>query len=120
MPLSPMDMTIKLAFVHKTHFGRWVFPMKLLSIPPIADDTIIVQGSVKKKGSVSFSLNNVFNKPLKFKAYFHRLSTDLTVSPDTGILVADEDRKPGDNTLILTYAPQVDGKSSFALLIIEV
>jgi hypothetical protein len=120
MPQCPIDVIIKLAFIHKTHHGRWIFPIKLFSIPPVADDTIVVQGSVKKKGSVSFSLNNVFGRPLKFKAYFHRTSADLIIKPEYGILIADENRNPKDNTFVLSYEPHVDGKSTVGLLIIEV
>lgn len=126
-PKKPFDGRLQLEIIHKTLGCRWVSPLRLLAVPPTPDDTIIIQGSVKKQVSVSFTLKNPFGKTIPYVAYFYRsekykygASDELSIQPQKGELVPEFLKKPSDNNMVISYKAHANGKSCTALLIIEV
>ncbi|KAI8898560.1 hypothetical protein BC833DRAFT_589330 [Globomyces pollinis-pini] len=116
-PIKPLDEDLELVLTHLTLGGKWKFKIKLLAIPPPPDDSILIQGLANSTSSVSFTLNNPFDKNVSFQTYFFKNYTaDLVVTPKDGTLV------PGDseqNEVTISYSPSGTAKTVQSLLVIE-
>ncbi|KAJ3321010.1 Cilia- and flagella-associated protein 47 [Boothiomyces sp. JEL0866] len=119
-PFKPMDMHLEVVFTHLEHGGKWKYPVRLSASPPTVDDTIIIQGIIGKSSTIAFALKNPYKKQLKYSASFYRsASSEISIASNEGILIPESEQKEGDNLILLSYKPIVQGKSCVALLLIE-
>ncbi|KAJ3096695.1 Cilia- and flagella-associated protein 47 [Phlyctochytrium planicorne] len=120
VPTRQGDHLIQFSITQVSTGARWKFPLRLLSHPPLIDDTIHIEGQINKVMGVSFVLRNTSTTRKSFRAYFTRESSgELNVSPQQGWLIPDEERDENDNTFEVTYRATSYGKTVNGTLIIE-
>ena len=103
--------------LRKKSGGQWIYNILLESTEPEPDDIIYIRSSIGKQSFVSFKLNNIFTKEIKFTAYFsHESSSEFSVTPREGIL--DQMGKEGTQ-FVICYLPVEYGKIKIGKLIIE-
>lgn len=121
MPFKLLDAKAHLKFSNLETESLWNFPITLVANIPHVDDTIVIQGNSKKMSTVFFNLKNPYERPLKFKAYFHgkKQPTELSVSPTEGTLAPSYASAETTNQFFVSFTPQINGKSANAMLIVE-
>ncbi|KAJ3253631.1 Cilia- and flagella-associated protein 47 [Boothiomyces macroporosus] len=119
-PFKPLEMYLEVVFTHLLNGCVWKYPVRLSASPPPIDDTIIIQGVVGKTNTIAFALKNPYTKQLKYTASFYRSANgEISIGSTEGVLVPDCEQKEGDNLILLSYRPTVQGKSCMAMLLIE-
>ncbi|KAJ3272213.1 Cilia- and flagella-associated protein 47 [Terramyces sp. JEL0728] len=118
---KPADLQLEVVFTHLEHGGKWKYPVRLSASPQAVDDTIIIQGVAGKTNTIAFALKNPYKMQLKYTASFYRsASSEISIGSSEGILVPESEQQEGDNLIMLSYKPTMQGKSCVALLLIEV
>ena len=115
-PLRPLKTEIEF-ILRKKSGGQWIYNILLEATEPDPDDVIYVKSAIGKQSFVTFRLQNIFTKEVKFSAYFsHESSSEFSVSPREGIL--DQSGKEGTQ-FVICYLPVEYGKIKIGKLIIE-
>ncbi|CAF0834043.1 unnamed protein product [Brachionus calyciflorus] len=89
--------------------GMWRYPLKLTSLEPPPDDTIILEAQrLNKESFVGFRLSSKSDKSIPFKAFFNNNGDQVfSVYPEIGELLPEQD----DGTLIkVGFTPPAYGK----------
>ncbi|KAJ3220965.1 Cilia- and flagella-associated protein 47 [Clydaea vesicula] len=120
-PKRISEVSYHLLITNLINGGRWKFPIKLVGLPSTIDDTIIIEGNIGKRSTVSFSINNFSDRPKQFVAFFTpETSGEFAVVPKKGILLPSTPGEDNaDNKFLIDYKPSAYGKTNVGILIIE-
>ncbi|KAI9205277.1 uncharacterized protein BJ171DRAFT_615867 [Polychytrium aggregatum] len=119
-PIRPIETLLSLVITQNSTGSRWKYPLRLIARPPAIDDVIVVEGAINKVSTVNFVLKNMSALPRQFRAYFtHESPIEFQVSPSTGSLVPERDRRESDNMFVIGYKPIAYGKTLIGTLMIE-
>jgi len=117
-PLRPLSTQCAIV-IKKQSGGSWRFPLRLTATTPEADDEILLEASVGSAQTINFSVNNLFDKAAKYKAYLTTTSSPFfTIAPKTGRLPPSS--ASNGQLLTVTFAPLEYGKEVYeATIMIE-
>ncbi|KAI8846345.1 hypothetical protein BC829DRAFT_267855 [Chytridium lagenaria] len=119
-PVRPSDQSTTLTVTQHATGSRWKFPLRLISHPPLIDDTIVIEGAINKVMGVSFVLKNSAHHRRPFRAFFTRDSPgEFGVHPTHGTLLPDSEMVDGANAFVVTYKATTYGKNVYGTLMIE-
>ncbi|KAJ3075011.1 Cilia- and flagella-associated protein 47 [Rhizoclosmatium hyalinum] len=100
--------------------GRWRFPIGFISLPPLVDDVIVIEGAINKLTAVSFKLKNSADHARKFRAFFTApIASEFSVAPTEGMLWPENVKGSGDNLFVVGYKASSYGKPLIGTLVIE-
>ncbi|KAJ3074529.1 Cilia- and flagella-associated protein 47 [Podochytrium sp. JEL0797] len=119
-PNKPGNASILFSIHQTATGGRWRFPISFIALPPLVDDTIVIEGSINKLSAVSFRLKNSADHARKFRAFFVAPSApEFSVAPMQGTLWPEGMKGPNDNMFVVGYKASSYGKALVGTLVIE-
>lgn len=114
-PLKPLKAHASLV-VRQANGGRWKYDVTLNAFAPEVDDVILIESTLNRTASVSFSLANAFNIDAEFTASFSAESPMVfTVRPPRGVLPR---AGSSGQQLVVSFTPVEYGKPAIGMLII--
>eukprot|EP01064_Diplonema_japonicum_P004662 TRINITY_DN13060_c0_g1_i1.p1 TRINITY_DN13060_c0_g1~~TRINITY_DN13060_c0_g1_i1.p1 ORF type:complete len:2889 (+),score=686.18 TRINITY_DN13060_c0_g1_i1:67-8733(+) len=120
-PLRTFAATVEL-LIRKKSGGLWRFELHFESLPPVPDDLILLEAAVAQRGSVAFTLKNIFTEEQPFRSYFTSDSpAEFTVSPAKGILppLRVSPSTSPSTQFIVSFSSSQYGKTLLGVLVIE-
>ena len=118
-PLRTFTATVEL-LVNKKSGGLWRYELVFESLPPLPDDSIVLEAAVAQRGSVAFTMRNIFPEEQAFRSYFSSDSAaEFTVAPAKGVLPPAKGEGSESTQFIVSFSSSQYGKTLLGTLLIE-